>query len=230
MPFRVALTFDTEHPDRPHHEPGGVRAILESLAAHDTRATFFLQGRWVESAPLVAGAIARAGHLIGSHSHYHVHMDLLSDAGFRIDVERAERAIRQHAMTDPRPWMRFPFGSAADDPNRVDLLMKLLPSLGYRHVGWHVEANDWLSSATADRVAALIASGAKAHGDGAIVLLHSWPGPVAGALAIALPALMAAGARFVRVDELDLPPGLGSVADRRPVASSTAQAAISRGG
>lgn len=212
MPFRVALTFDAEHPDRPHHEPDGVLPILDTLAAHHTRATFFLQGRWVESTPDIAAAIAGAGHLIGNHSHYHAHMDLFSDAGFRTDIERAERAIRQHVGIDPRPWMRFPFGSAANDPARIALLLEVLPSLGYRHVGWHVEAKDWLTHATAGRMAALIAGRAKAHGDGAIVLLHTWPQPVPAALDIAVPALWAAGARFVRVDELDLPPGLRPIA------------------
>jgi peptidoglycan-N-acetylglucosamine deacetylase len=218
MPFRVALTFDAEHPDRPHHEPDGVLAILDTLAAHGTRATFFLQGRWVESEPGVARSIARAGHLIGSHSFYHAHMDLFSDDGFRADVDKAERAIREHVGTDPRPWLRFPFGSAADDASRVGLLR----SLGYRHVGWNVEAKEWLTRATACRVAALVEGGAKAHGDGAIVLLHTWPRPVPAALAIAVPALMEAGATFVCVDELDLPGGLQPVAEPRPVAGSTA--------
>ena len=43
-PWRVALTFDAEHPDRPT-EPGVHAAIVETLARLDLRATFFLQGR-----------------------------------------------------------------------------------------------------------------------------------------------------------------------------------------
>jgi peptidoglycan/xylan/chitin deacetylase (PgdA/CDA1 family) len=212
VPFRVALTFDAEHPDRPHHQPNGVSAILDALAAHGARSTFFLQVRWVESEPEVARAIAGRGHLIGSHSFYHAHMDLLSAAGFRADVEKAERAIRQHLGVDPRPWLRFPFGAAAGDPSRIDLLR----NLGYRHVGWNIEVNDWLTRATACRMAALMVGGAKAHGDGAIVLLHAWPQPVPAALAIALPALSAAGADFVRVDELDAPSGLQPIGEPRP--------------
>jgi peptidoglycan/xylan/chitin deacetylase (PgdA/CDA1 family) len=213
MAFRVALTFDTEHPDRPHHDPGSVSAIVDTLAAHRTRATFFLQGRWVESEPQAARAIASAGHLIGSHSHYHAHMDLLSDAGVRTDIEKAEAAIRRHAGTDPRPWIRFPFGSAAYDQRRLDdLRVDLLQSLGYRHVGWNVEAKDWLTRATASRIATLIVGGAKSHGDGAIVLLHTWPRPVAGAVTVAIRSLTAEGANLVGVDELDLPP------DHKPIA------------
>jgi peptidoglycan-N-acetylglucosamine deacetylase len=214
LSFRVALTFDTEHPDRPHHTPDGARAILEALATHRVRATFFVQGRWIESEPDAARAIARAGHLIGNHSHYHAHMDLFSDVGIRTDIETAERAIRRHVGADPRPWLRFPFGSAAIDPARWHRLrVDVSRALGYRHVGWHVEANDWLSRATPCRVAALVVGRAIAHGDGAIVLLHSWPRPVPAALDIALPQLADAGATFVRVDGLDLPPDLVPVAD-----------------
>jgi peptidoglycan/xylan/chitin deacetylase (PgdA/CDA1 family) len=60
--------------------------------------------------------------------------------------------------------------------------------------------------------------GARSHGDGAIVLLHTWPRTVPEALSIAIPALAAAGARFVRVDQLDLPAGLDPIADPRPTA------------
>ena len=51
--FRVALTFDAEHPDRPT-EPGVTAAILDRLAELAVPATFFVQGRWVEAEPAVA--------------------------------------------------------------------------------------------------------------------------------------------------------------------------------
>jgi peptidoglycan/xylan/chitin deacetylase (PgdA/CDA1 family) len=45
-PFRVALTFDAEHPDRPHR-PGVTAGLLDVLAERDVPSTWFLQGRWV---------------------------------------------------------------------------------------------------------------------------------------------------------------------------------------
>jgi len=48
--FRVALTFDAEHPDRPHR-PGVTEEILDVLADRAVSATWFLQGRWVEALP-----------------------------------------------------------------------------------------------------------------------------------------------------------------------------------
>jgi peptidoglycan/xylan/chitin deacetylase (PgdA/CDA1 family) len=216
MAFRVALTFDAEHPDRPHR-PGGSEAVLQTLADLAVPATFFLQGRWVESDPPLARRVAHAGHQIGSHSHYHARMGLFSADGFRTDVAAAESVIRRYVGVDPRPWFRLPFGAAATDARRIGLLSEL----GYRHVGWHVEPREWRTRATAAAVAASIRDGVSAHGDGAIVLLHTWPRPVPAALQLALPALAEAGARFVRVDELDLPAGLEPIADPRPVALAT---------
>ena len=96
---RAALTFDAEHPDRPT-SPGVVDSILDTLRRDGVRATFFLQGRWVESSPDVAARIARDGHLIGNHSFYHARMPLLSDSGFREDVGASERVILQATGTD----------------------------------------------------------------------------------------------------------------------------------
>ena len=74
---RVALTIDTEHPDRPAR-PGNVERILDTLAATGTRATFFVQGRWAEAYPGLARRIAAEGHLVGNHGRAHVSLRLLS--------------------------------------------------------------------------------------------------------------------------------------------------------
>jgi peptidoglycan-N-acetylglucosamine deacetylase len=84
--------------------------MLETLAAGDIRATFFLQGRWTRANPDVARSIAGAGHLIGNHSNFHAPMDALSDEWLRGDVVRAEETIRQVTGIDPKPWFRCPFG------------------------------------------------------------------------------------------------------------------------
>jgi peptidoglycan/xylan/chitin deacetylase (PgdA/CDA1 family) len=210
VPFRVALTFDAEHPDRPH--AGSAAAVLDQLDRADIPATFFLQGRWVEAEPVLARRVRDAGHLIGSHSHYHARMGLFSPAGFRTDIAAADAVIRQHVRVDPKPWFRLPFGASATDARRVAMLAEL----GYRHVGWHVEPKEWRTRATAKGVAANIVDGARAHGDGAIVLLHTWPRPVPKALSIAILGLIDAGATFVRLDQLDLQAGLEPIAEPRP--------------
>ena len=113
MPIRAALTFDTEHPDRPYHE--GTGPLVEVLAAARVRATFFMQGRWVEAEPSLAHSVVEDGHLVGSHGFYHARMTYLTDDGIRHDLERAAACIREVTGVDPRPWFRCPFGDGASD-------------------------------------------------------------------------------------------------------------------
>ncbi|MDQ7851086.1 MAG: polysaccharide deacetylase family protein [Armatimonadota bacterium] len=69
---QVALTYDAGSGAE------GAAAILDALARHNVRATFFLTGRWVERFPDLARRIASAGHEIGSHSHTHPDLTRLS--------------------------------------------------------------------------------------------------------------------------------------------------------
>src|SRR3989442_15464452 len=63
---RVAyLTFD----DGPN--PGATEPILETLAASDVPAAFFLVGEHVRRFPEVARRVAAAGHEVGNHTLRH---------------------------------------------------------------------------------------------------------------------------------------------------------------
>ena len=197
MAFRVALTFDAEHPDRPHR-PGGTERVLDTLAATSTTASFFVQGRWAEAYPGPARAIADGGHLVGNHSHYHARMSLLSAPGIASDVRAAERAIRRTTGQDPRPWFRCPFGAGTSDPR----VMGVLDALGYRETRWDVDGLDWRTGATGRGVASAAVAAALAHGDGAVILLHPWTTATGRALPGLIDGLRAAGASLVRLDAL----------------------------
>ena len=198
-PFRVALTFDAEHPDRPS-APGVQERLLDLLAKHDVRSTFFVQGRWAEAYPETARRIVEGGHLIGSHSHYHARMHLLSARGLRSDIEAAQAAVIDATGVDPRPWFRCPFGAGAGDAR----VQRFIREAGYRHVGWNVAGVDWPVERTGADVEAAIVDGAIHHGDGCVVLLHTWPDRTEGAISGTVRRLRDAGAEFVRIDELSL--------------------------
>ena len=197
-PFRVALTFDAEHPDRPH-VPGVTAGIIEVLAQRQVSSTWFVQGRWVESAPELARQVAADGHLIGNHSFYHARLPLLTDDGLRTDVAAAERVIRETTGIDPRPWFRCPFSAGSDDPR----ILATLAELGYRDVGADVVLEDWEPSRTGELLAADALHATPLVGDGAIVLFHAWPPGTLAALPAVIDGLRAVGAAFVRVDELE---------------------------
>ena len=196
---RVALTFDAEHPDRPHCPPGNAERILDTLGEAGARATFFVQGRWARSAPRIAERIATDGHLIGNHSNYHARMTLLTEDGIRTDVGECEQTIRDITGIDPRPWFRFPFGDGRDDPR----LLATLEGIGYRNVHWQVEALDWNADKRPEDVERITLEGVAQHGDGAVVLLHTWPGSTGESLPRILKHLAEDGARFATVDELE---------------------------
>jgi peptidoglycan/xylan/chitin deacetylase (PgdA/CDA1 family) len=195
-PFRVALTFDAEHPDRPF-EAGVTGRILDGLAAASVPAAFFLQGRWVESEPRLARRVAEDGHLVGNHSHHHARMTLLSRSGLRTDVLKAQRVIVGATGVDPRPWFRCPFGAGASSPR----VLGGLAALGYRDVSWHVDSRDW-GTTTARGLERRVVRMTTEAGDGAIVLMHGWPPSTAGALPAIIRRLADAGASFVRLDAL----------------------------
>ena len=197
--FRVALTFDAEHPSRPLCPPGNADAILDSLNDVDGRATFFIQGRWASAYPSTAARIASDGHVVGNHSHFHAAMPLLSDDGLKHDVTKSEDVIRTITGTDPRPWFRCPFGAGHDDPR----VASTLKGVGYTDVFWHVEVDDWEPDRSASDIADDALTGSRRHGDGAVVLLHTWPQQTAAALPRILKGLGDAGAQFVGIDELD---------------------------
>ena len=195
--MRVALTFDAEQPDRPA-PPGNAEALLALLAGRGVRASFFVQGRWAEAYPATARAIVDGGHLVGHHSHYHARLPLLTDAGIAEDVRDGATAILDATGADPAPWFRCPFGAGADD-GRV---LAVIAAAGYRHVGWHVAADDWEPVRTGADVADTVLRGVAAHGDGAVVLLHTWPTATLEAIGPILDGLEAAGVDPCRIDEL----------------------------
>jgi peptidoglycan/xylan/chitin deacetylase (PgdA/CDA1 family) len=197
MTFRVALTFDAEHPDRPHRI-GGTERVLDRLDASSVTATFFIQGRWAEAYPELARSVADRGHLIGNHSFYHARMPLLSATGLASDVRAAERAIVTATGVNPRPWFRCPFGAGTDDPT----VRAGLARLGYREFGWNVEGFDWHIGRRGRGMAREMVAATVVHGDGAVLLLHPWTTATDHGLEPLINGLRDAGATFVRLDAL----------------------------
>lgn len=96
------LTFD----DGPHPEHTPV--LLDLLAAHRAKATFFLIGREAERFPDVVERIVREGHVLGNHSWSHPQFDRLDLAAQREEIQRTDRLLTrfdgaaQHDFRPPR--------------------------------------------------------------------------------------------------------------------------------
>ncbi|MCH2132894.1 MAG: polysaccharide deacetylase family protein [Phycisphaerales bacterium] len=69
--------------------------ILAQLAAHETRATFFMLGWIAERYPELVRRIAEAGHELGTHSYWHRRVDMLDPDSFAEDLRRSIDVIEQ---------------------------------------------------------------------------------------------------------------------------------------
>lgn len=196
--LRVAATFDMEHPSREHQSAKAPGRILDVLRDLDVRATFFVQGRWARAYPGPARRVVLDGHVLGNHSHHHGRLTHLTDHGLRADIEMAHAALVEVTDADPRPWFRCPFGDGHDDPR----VLAALDQLGYRNIHWTVDSVDYSPSTPHEGFAERITTDVARHGDGAVVLWHTWPGITADLLADTVGRLRAAGFELVGIDAL----------------------------
>jgi peptidoglycan/xylan/chitin deacetylase (PgdA/CDA1 family) len=190
----IALTFD----DGPSES---TPELLEVLARHRAKATFFQCGANVERLPAVARAVAAAGHEIGNHSHTHPLLCFRSPGFIEDELRRAQEAIASHTGATP-VWFRAPFGA------RWFGLGGAQRRLGLKAVMWTVIGYDW--SLKADAVVQRIS---ERVGNGAILCLHDGrelrakpdAGETVEAVRRLLPMLSDRGYRFETVSRLLCP-------------------------
>jgi len=126
----VAITFD----DGPY--PVNTPAILDLLAKHGARASFFLTGRDAEKNGELVRQTASAGHTIGSHSYSHAFwFPLFSPARIREEIERTNRVLEQFTGERVR-WFRPPFG--VTNPG----IFRALQGTGMKVAGWSIRSFD----------------------------------------------------------------------------------------
>lgn len=174
------LTFD----DGPH--PEHTPALLDLLAAHRVRATFFLIGQQAERHPQTVDRILRDGHALGNHSWSHPQFERLPLAEQRDEIERTDRLLERfdgrsrHDFRPPRGVM----------PRRmvIDCIRH-----GRRIAYWSYDSLDYSRRAAGE----LIAS-ARRHPlrPGEILLLHDDGGLALELLAAMLPEWTADGFAF----------------------------------
>jgi peptidoglycan/xylan/chitin deacetylase (PgdA/CDA1 family) len=172
-------------------------SILDTLAEHNQRATFFVMGWWAAKHPEQLKQIADAGHEIASHGDHVFDLTQVDDAQVRADLEQADAAISAVTGHGTRPLWSPPAGY------RDGRVRSIAASLGYRPILWTVDSGDWTPDATAESVYSHITNGAR---NGAIVVLH-YDSPTsqvstAAVLGAAIDNLRAAGYRLVTITEL----------------------------
>ena len=89
----VALTFD-DGPNPPYTD-----RLLEVLAKHNVKATFFMIGNRVEKHPEMVRRVMAEGHQIGNHSYSHPLLGFLPPTWVQREIERTDRLLRQIGVT-----------------------------------------------------------------------------------------------------------------------------------
>jgi polysaccharide deacetylase family protein (PEP-CTERM system associated) len=80
------------------------RRLLDLLDASGVNATFFVVGWVAERYPRLVQEIVRAGHEVGSHSHWHRRVYELSDREFAADVATATASLEAAGAPRPRAF------------------------------------------------------------------------------------------------------------------------------
>ena len=130
MPGELALTFD----DGPN--PSCTPRLLDILASHDVKATFFLVGSFARVEPELVQRIVAAGHLIGNHSWSHPNLAMTPATRVREELAKTNQTLEQIACAPVR-FFRPPFGA------RRPVVLQIARSLGLVPVLWNAMTSDW---------------------------------------------------------------------------------------
>jgi peptidoglycan/xylan/chitin deacetylase (PgdA/CDA1 family) len=160
-PREFALTYD-DGPNDPY-----THQLLDVLARHNVRATFFLIGRFVRQRPEIARAIHAAGHLVGNHTMTHPVLLFQSPKRVREELMGCNAAL-EDALGEPARYFRPPHGARRLDVLRTARELELTPVL------WNAMGYDWKPRA-AEQVLEHLEKGIRRNqkrGAGSNLLLH----------------------------------------------------------
>ncbi len=159
-PRQMALTFD-DGPNDPH-----TMHLLDVLARHNAKATFFLIGKYVRQRPEIARAVLAAGHEIGNHTYSHPNLVLVSARRLRQELDDCRKAL-EDALGTKTTLFRPPFGGRR--PN----VLRTARGLGLSPIMWSVTGYDWNAKtpdAIVEKVARQVESRRKPQAE--VILLH----------------------------------------------------------
>ncbi len=161
-PVVVYLTFD----DGPNKN---TESILDTLAEHDMKATFFLLGTQIEEHRDTVRRLVGEGHSVGLHAYSHEADSMYdSPSSLLLEIERAGDALDAVAQVRSRLF-RFPYGSSYSDVSEA--MRDEVIAAGYRYWDWTIDALDYEQESPESLAETVISGLAKADST-AVVLMH----------------------------------------------------------
>lgn len=183
---KIALTIDAAWED------DKTPFILEELAKHDIKATFYLCGFWVEKYPDHVKAIFDAGHEIGNHSLTHPHMSKISAEQIKQEIAKLDDQLEAITGTRSKTF-RAPFGEYNDN------VILTVREIGYTPVQWDIDTIDWKEERSAQTILDTVLP--KLH-PGCIILCHNNGFKIKEYLPTLIETAISEGYEFVTVSEL----------------------------
>ena len=197
----VSLTFD----DGPH--PKYTHQILDILAEHNLKATFFVCGRRVSAWPDVVRRVHKEGHCIGNHTYTHPTLGALTIPEIRKEFARTERAIHRALDTDYNiRYYRPPFGnpwfsnSSKKEKQKEKIRQVVMENEGLI-ILWQLCVGDTRSDATGDKIFTRAKQSLKER-KGGVYCMHDNNGRTVRALPKLISYLQVEGIRFASLEEL----------------------------
>ncbi len=151
----VALTYD-DGPNPPYTE-----RLLDVLAKHNVKATFFMIGNRIAKHPETVDRVIAEGHQIGNHTYSHPVLGFLPPFYVQRQIERTDDLIRQHGIVEEIVF-------------RAPMLTRFLPvayvlaKLDRTHISCDVWSWDWTTQ-NPDKITKTVLKKIK---PGSIIVLH----------------------------------------------------------
>jgi polysaccharide deacetylase family sporulation protein PdaB len=184
---KVALSFDAAWGNE------DTARILEILAKHEVKVTFFMTGGWVEKYPEDVKAIVAAGHDLGNHSENHKQMSKLSMEQCNKEIMDVHDKVKTLTGVD-MVLFRPPYG----DYNNT--LIESVNSCGYHCIQWNVDSLDWKDYGAECIVKKVVEH--KNLSNGSIILCHNGAKFTADALESMILGLREKGYEIVPISQL----------------------------
>ena len=157
----IYLTFDCGY------ENGNTEPILDALKKHNAKATFFVVGHFLESAPDIVKRMTEEGHAVGNHTYHHPDMSSISElASFQKEIDDVASLYQSITGKEMIKYYRPPQGKYSTEN------LKMAKELGYNTFFWSLAYVDWNVDNQPTKEEAFDKLLTRIH-PGAIVLLHS---------------------------------------------------------
>ncbi|MGV9770876.1 bifunctional polysaccharide deacetylase/glycosyltransferase family 2 protein [Streptosporangium sp. NPDC003464] len=158
----MALTFD-DGPD-----PRWTPQLLDVLAKHSAKATFFAVGARIAENPELVRRIVAEGHEIGNHTYAHADLAAVPDWRLRLELSLTQKALAGAAGVHTR-LVRPPYSSSPAAVTGPQLrALRVMGGEGYIVALTDLDTKDWARPGVDQIVRAALPR----RGRGAVIMMH----------------------------------------------------------